>query len=111
MAPSPLASRADELENSRLGVIYFLGNLQVSFTSENSKDDLKDKALGFLQDKVGGGKLVEAVTATGAVKAINSEVDKIAEAVQNWLAQKFNFDKSDIELAIQHVRYNLYPVI
>lgn len=55
MAPPPLSSRAEELENSRLGVIYFLGNL--------------------------------------------------------WLAQKFNFAKKDIELAVQHVRYNLLPVI
>ncbi len=112
MAPPPLSSRPEELENSRLGVIYFLGNLQVDFAPESSATDLKNKALAFLQDKVGDGKLMTAATKVGGVvEAVDGKVDQIAEAVQNWLAQKFNFAKSDIELAIQHVRYNLLPVI
>jgi hypothetical protein len=101
-----------ELENSRLGVIYFLGNLRVDFSPENSATALKNKALALLQDKVGDGKAMTAAKKVGgAVESIDKSVDQIALAIQKWLVEKFNFSPSDAELAVQHVRYNLPPLI
>jgi len=111
--PSSLSStRAAELENSRLGVIYFLGNLQVDFSPEDSATKLKNKALALLQSKVGDGKIMAAATKVGGVvEAIDKKVDDIARAVQKWLVDKFNVSPSDAELAIQHLRYNLPSLI
>src|SRR6185437_5858209 len=82
-APS---TRPMELENSRLGVIYFLGNLRVDFSPEDSATALKDKALTFLQDKVGDGKIMTAAKKVGsAVEAVDKKVDQIALAIQKWL--------------------------
>jgi hypothetical protein len=101
-----------ELENSRLGVIYFLGNLRVDFSPEDSATDLKNKALTFLHGKVGDGKVMTAAKKVGGVvESIDSTVDQVALAIQKWLVDKFNFSPSDTELALQHVRYNLPPLI
>jgi hypothetical protein len=101
-----------ELENSRLGVIYFLGNLRVDFSPEESATALKNKALAFVQGKVGDGKVITAAKKVGgAVESIDKMVDQISLAIQKWLVDKFNFSPSDAELAIQHVRYNLPPLI
>jgi hypothetical protein len=112
-APS---SRAAELENSRLGVIYFLGNLRVDFSPEESASSLMSKGIGILEGKAAGskvgGKIVAvAKKAGGAVDALDKGVDQIAASIQKWLVDKFNFSSSDAELAIQHVRYNLPPLI
>ena len=109
---APPSTRPMELENSRLGVIYFLGNLRVDFSPEDSATELKNKALAFLQGKVGDGKVMTAAKKVGgAVESIDRKVDEIALAIQKWLVDKFNFAPSDAELAIQHVRYNLPPLI
>lgn len=111
MAPTPL-TRPAELENSRLGVIYFLGNLRVDFSPEGSATELKNKTLTLLQGKVGDGKIMAAATKVGAaVEAIDRQVDQIAAAIQEWLVGKFNISKSDAELAVQHVRYNVPALI
>jgi hypothetical protein len=109
MAPS---TRAAELESSRLGVIYFLGNLRVDFSPEASATELKNKALTLLQGKVGDGKIMTAATKVGgAVDAIDKQVNEIALAIQQWLVGKFNISASDAELAVQHVRYNVPALI
>lgn len=36
-------TRAAELENARLGVIFFLGNLRVDLSPESSLTDLKNR--------------------------------------------------------------------
>jgi hypothetical protein len=106
------ATRPSDLENSRLGVIYFLGNLRVDFSPEESATALKNKALAFLQGKVGDGKIMTAAKKVGGVvESIDKQVDQIALAIQKWLVDKFNFSASDAELAVQHVRYNLPPLI
>lgn len=108
----PPSTRPMELENSRLGVIYFLGNLRVDFSPEESATALKNKALAFVQGKVGDGKVITAAKKVGgAVESIDKMVDQISLAIQKWLVDKFNFSPSDAELAIQHVRYNLPPLI
>ncbi|MDE2262147.1 MAG: hypothetical protein KGL45_06470 [Gammaproteobacteria bacterium] len=109
MAPS---SRAAELENSRLGVLYFLGNLRVDFSPEASATELKNKALTMLQGKVGDGRIMTAAAKVGgAVEAIDKQVNEIALAIQQWLVDKFNISASDAELAVQHVRYNVPALI
>ena len=55
---APQSTRPLDLENSRLGVIYFLGNLRVDFSPEDSATALKNKALTILQGKVGDGKIM-----------------------------------------------------
>ena len=106
------STRSTELENSRLGVIYFLGNLRVDFSPETSATQLKNKALTLLQGKVGDGKIMTAAAAVGgAVDAIDKKVDQIALAIQEWLVGKFDIAPSDAELAVQHVRYNLPALI
>jgi hypothetical protein len=105
-------TRSIELENSRLGVIFFLGNLRVDFSPEESANDLTKKALDLLKGKVGDGKIVgAATTAAGGVESITNTVDQIALAIQKWLVDKFNISPSDVDLAIQHVRYNLPKLI
>jgi hypothetical protein len=104
------------MENSRLGVIFFLGNLQVDFSPEKSASKLKDDALKTLQSKLGTsgvkGKIVSAAKKVGGVvDTVEQSVDAVARAVQDWLVDKFDFAPSDVELAIQHVRYNLPPLI
>lgn len=109
MLPS---TRAAELESSRLGVIYFLGNLQVDFSPEASATDLKNKALAVLKAKAGDGRIAAAATRVGGVvEAIDTRVNEVALAIQHWLVGKFEVSQSDAELAVQHVRYNLPPLI
>jgi hypothetical protein len=106
------ASRGGELEHSRLGVIYFLGKLQVDFSPEDSATEMKDKALAALQGKVGSGKIMKAATKVGGlVEGIDKQVNEIAKTIQEWLVGKFNVAASDAELAVQHVRYNLPTLI
>jgi hypothetical protein len=106
------ASRAGELEHSRLGVIYFLGKLQVDFSPEASATEMKDKALAALQGKVGSGRVMKAATKVGGlVEGIDKQVNEIAKSIQEWLVGKFNVAASDAELAVQHVRYNLPTLI
>ena len=106
------ASRGGELEHSRLGVIYFLGKLQVDFSPEASATEMKDKALAALQGKVGSGKIMKAATKVGGlVEGIDKQVNEIAKTIQEWLVGKFNVAASDAELAVQHVRYNLPTLI
>lgn len=112
-APTP---RSLDLENSRLGVIYFLGNLRVDFSPEQSATELKNKGVEFLQKKVGssnvGGKVVTAAKKVGGVvERIDKTVDDIAASIQKWLVDRFHISPSDAELAVQHVRYNLPPLI
>jgi hypothetical protein len=112
MSTPPPSSRTPELENSRLGVIYFLGNLQVDFSPEASATELKNKALELLKSKVGDGRVLKAATKVGgAVESIDKKVDEIAKTIQQWLEQRFNISPSDAELAVQHVRYNLPSLI
>jgi hypothetical protein len=106
------ASRAGELEHSRLGVIYFLGKLQVDFSPEESATELKNKALAALQGKVGKGKIMTAATKVGnLVEGIDKQVNEIALSIQEWLVGKFNVAASDAELAVQHIRYNLPTLV
>lgn len=106
------ASRGGELEHSRLGVIYFLGKLQVDFSPEASATEMKNKALAALQGKVGSGKVMKAATKVGGlVEGIDKQVNEIAKTIQEWLVGKFNVAASDAELAVQHVRYNLPTLI
>lgn len=106
------STRAAELENSRLGVIYFLGNLQVDFSPEKSATELKNKALALLQSKVGDGRILSAATKVGAaVEAVDRKVDEIAEAIRNWLVDRFDIDPGDAKLAVDHLRYNLPSLI
>jgi hypothetical protein len=112
MSTPPPSSQAAELENSRLGVIYFLGNLQVDFSPEASAKEMKDKALALLKGKVGDGKVMAAAGKVGAVvDGIDKKVDEIAKSIQQWLEQRFKVPASDAELAVQHVRYNLPSLI
>jgi len=105
-------SRAGELEHSRLGVLYFLGKLQVDFSPEDSATEMKNKALAALQGKVGSGKVMKAATKVGGlVEGIDKQVNEIAKSIQEWLVGKFNVAASDAELAVQHVRYNLPTLI
>ena len=111
MAAVP-SSRGGELEHSRLGVIYFLGKLQVDFSPEASATELKNKALAALQGKVGSGKIMKAATKVGGVvEKIDKEVNEIAVSIQEWLVGKFNVAPSTAELAVQHVRYNLPSLV
>lgn len=111
MAAVP-SSRAGELEHSRLGVIYFLGKLQVDFSPEESATELKNKALAALQGKVGKGKIMTAATKVGnLVEGIDKQVNQIALSIQEWLVGKFNVAASDAELAVQHIRYNLPTLV
>lgn len=106
------ASRGGELEHSRLGVIYFLGKLQLDFSPEASATEMKNKALAALQGKVGSGKVMKAATKVGGlVEGIDKQVNEIAKTIQEWLVGKFNVAASDAELAVQHVRYNLPTLI
>ena len=114
--PALPGSRPLDLENSSTRVIYFLGNLRVDFSPEQSATDLKNKGLALLQSKVGdsklGGKwLTAAKKVGGVVESIDRTVDEIAVAIQKWLVDKFHISPSDAELAVQHVRYNLPPLI
>jgi hypothetical protein len=103
-----------------LGVIYFLGNLRVDFSPEDSAAELKKKALELLEAKADDGKKMAAAKKVGSAvvnkvgsvaEPIEAKVNQIAAAIQKWLVDKFNFSPSDAELAIQHVRYNLPPLI
>lgn len=119
--PAPTRSRSNaisqgtreaELVNSRLGVIYFLGNLQVDFSPEKSVTDMKNTALGFVKGKVGDGRILQAATKVGnVVGAADSMVNDICKSVGEWLANKFHVPASDVDLAIQHIRYNLPGLI
>jgi hypothetical protein len=112
MSTAPPSSLSAELENSRLGVIYFLGNLQVDFSPEASATELKNKALGLLKSKVGDGRVLKAATKVGGVvESIDEKVNEIAKTIQQWLEQRFNVSPGDAELAVQHVRYNLPALI
>jgi|SRR6185437_10177213 len=106
------ASRGGELEHSRLGVIYFLGKLQVDFSPEASVTELKNQALAALQGKVGSGRIMKAATKVGnVVEKADKEVNEIAKSIQEWLVGKFNVEAATAELAVQHVRYNLPTLI
>jgi len=106
------ASRGGELEHSRLGVIYFLGKLQVDFSPEASVTELKNQALAALQGKVGSGRIMKAATKVGnVVEKVDKEVNEIAKSIQEWLVGKFNVEAATAELAVQHVRYNLPTLI
>ena len=50
---APLPVRDPELENSRLGVIYFLANLRVDFSAEGSGKDLQKQAVSLIAGKLG----------------------------------------------------------
>lgn len=107
--PTP---RAMELENSRLGVIYFLANLRVDLSPEQSVTDLKNAGLEFLKGKVGDGKVMGAAKKVGgAVESIDKAVDDIGLAIRKWLVDRFHILPADAELAVQHIRHNLPPLI
>lgn len=111
-AKTPLLPvREPELENSRLGVIYFLANLRVDFSAEDSGKDLQKQAVSLISGKLGTGAAVVAANKLGAVDAIDKAINQISLAIQKWLVAKFNFSASDVELAIQHIRYNLPSLI
>lgn len=110
----PAMARLRDLENSRLGVVFFLGNLQLDFSPDTASNNFKDEATKVLTGIPSGGvggKIVSAAKSVGAAqglaKTIDKTVDQIADAIRDWLAKKFHFAPSDVELAIQHVRYNL----
>lgn len=106
--PTPFSA---ELENSRLGVIYFLGNLQVDLSPEKSVTDLKNAALGFAQGKLGAKGTAVANKAGGVVEAIEKKIDDIEVAIRTWLVDRFNISSDDARLATQHIRHNLPPLI
>jgi len=109
--PAP-ASRSAELENSRLGVIFFLGNLRVDFSPEQSASELVDKGLETLKGKVGSGKVMSAANKVGgAVKGLETKVNEIEIAVQRWLVQKFNVDAGDAKLATGYFKTALPSLI
>jgi len=95
--PAPTRSRSNaiskstreaELVNSRLGVIYFLGNLQVDFSPEKSVTDMKNTALGFVKDKVGDGRILKAATKVGdVVGAADAMVNQVCQSVAAWLGE------------------------
>jgi len=112
----PAMARLRDMENSRLGVIFFLSHLTVDFSPEKSATQLKNDGVKLLEGKLGTsgvkGKIVSGAKAVGGVvETIDQTVDAAARAIQDWLVDKFNFTPSDVELAIQHVRYNLPPLI
>ena len=91
--PALPGSRSEELENSRLGVIYFLGNLRVDFSPEQSATDLKNKGLELAQSKVGGTKLGDKALTVGkkvggVVEAIDKTVDEIALTIQEMAGRQ-----------------------
>jgi len=108
---APLPVRDPELENSRLGVIYFLANLRVDFSAEDSGKDLQKQAASLISGKLGTSGAVIVAKKLGAVDAVDKAINQIAAAIQKWLVAKFNFQPSDVELAIQHIRYNLPGLI
>jgi hypothetical protein len=109
--PAP-ASRAAELENSRLGVIFFLGNLRVDFSPEQSASELVDKGLETIKGKLGSGRIMSAASKVGgAVKGLEAKVNEIELAVQKWLVQKFNIDAGDAKLATGYFKTALPSLI
>jgi hypothetical protein len=112
---SSVSTRIEDLDNARLGVLYFVGNLRCDLSPEESVSDLKKAATGFLKGKVSDSRLNRVGAVMGGVdsirNAVKQEVDEIAEAVQSWLTTKFKVSASDAELAIQHLRHNLPEVI
>ncbi len=111
--PSVPASRAGELESSRLGVIFFLGKLQVDFSAEEASKDLATSSLGLLAGS--GGNAAAIVEAGAAAAAIPGRkmtmVEEIGNAIQKWLVRKFNVAPDDARLAVHYVQYNLPSLI
>ena len=106
------SSRDGELAHARLGVIYFLGKLEVGFSPEASAAELKNKVVTALQGKVGKGRILTAATKVGdAAEGIEKEVNDIARSIQEWLVNRFKISPSTADLAVQHVRYNLPELI
>jgi len=107
--PSPLfETRPAELEHARLGVIFFLGNLEVSFSPEQSVSELKEKALSAVKGVVGDGRILSAATKVGNVvnsvtDSISAEVDDIALTVRKWICKHFAFEESDVRLATDYL--------
>jgi len=104
-------ARAVELDNARLGVIFFLGNLRVDLSPESSLTDLKNQATKFLKTKIGDKVGPELALVGKGVEAIDSTVDKIAAAIKTWLCERFKISEMDAELAVQHLRHNLPSLI
>jgi hypothetical protein len=104
------STRDAELENARLGVIFFLGSLDVSLAPESSISDLKNQAARFIKSKTG--KLDKVLDKVGkGVDTIDGAVNDICDAVKEWLCARFKVNPADAELAIQHLRHNLPPLI
>jgi len=107
-ASLPLSQLA-ELENSRLGVIYFLGHLRVDFAPEQSAAELNDKVHTFVKNRIGD-KTAAAVKTVGDLGVkLAGQVDKIAEVIESWLVKRFpdKIEVEDAKLAVQYVRHNL----
>jgi hypothetical protein len=104
-------ARAAELDNARLGVIFFLGNLRVDLSPESSLTDLKNQATKFIQSKIGDRGRAELELVGRGVEAIDTTVDKIAAAIKTWLCERFKISETDAELAVQHLRHNLPGLI
>ncbi|MGH7468223.1 MAG: hypothetical protein ACRENP_09580 [Longimicrobiales bacterium] len=104
-------ARTAELDNARLGVIFFLGNLRVDLSPESSLTDLKNQGMKFLKSKIGDKASAELELVGRGVEAIDSTVDKIAAAIKTWLCERFKISETDAELAVQHLRHNLPGLI
>lgn len=112
MAAVP-ASRAGELESSRLGVIFFLGKLQVSFSPEEASGELRTKALSLLAGSGGKAAGIAQAAAVAAADPIRKlgVVDDISKAIQKWLVSRFHVSPDDAKLGVQYVQYNLPSLI
>ncbi|HKZ72848.1 MAG TPA: hypothetical protein VJ011_02220 [Steroidobacteraceae bacterium] len=104
------AGRAEELDNARLGVVFFLSTLTV-LEPESTLTEMHKTVADFVKSKAGGRFAPEMELIGKGAAAIDGTVNSIAAAIKKWLCERFKISEIDAEVAAQHLRKNLPGLI
>jgi hypothetical protein len=108
-APSHPVRLAD-LENARLGVIFFLSRLEVGSDPEESIGKMKEEAFKFIQGKTR--KLDKPLALAGkALDSIEKIVDDMTKTIEQWLVTRFKTTPARARTVVWQFKENLPGLI
>jgi hypothetical protein len=99
-----------DLENARLGVIFFLSRLEVGSDPEESIGKMKDEAIKLIQSKTR--KLDKPLALAGkALDSFEKTVEDISKTIEAWLAERFKVSPARARTVVWQLKSHLPGLI